>query len=67
MRARKSLYSLIFLVLYSDCCLFSGSIYNPNFYATLDVLMFPVASEGKFKSLKSSIIAEQGFKHCVGG
>lgn len=29
--------------------------------------MFPVASEGKFKSLKSSIIAEQGFKHCVGG
>lgn len=64
MRATESLYSLIFLVLHSTCCLFSGSIYNPNFCATLDVVMFPVASEGNCKSLKCSVIAEQGFKHC---
>lgn len=66
MRARKSLYSLIFLVLHSTCCLFSGGIYNSNFCSTLDVVMIPVASEGNFKFLKSSVIAEQGFKHCVG-
>lgn len=67
MRAKESLYSLISLELHSTCCRFPGTIYKPNFYATLDVVMFPVASEGNFKFLKSSIIAEQGFKHCVGG